>query len=171
MAEERSAREVADEVGRLYPAVYRRFKAPTRGQNGADVTPRMLALLRHLAAAGPMTVGEQAEHLGLSKPTVSELVDRLETKGLASRMRDERDRRRVFVWLTTAGQARVRAHPQVLGPDDLEQAVAAMRPADRAALVRGLRALLAAADPADPADPTEPERTPEEHIPDEGRRS
>jgi DNA-binding MarR family transcriptional regulator len=144
--EERSAREVADEVGRLYPAVYRRFKAPTRGQNGADVTPRMLAVLRHLAASGPLTVGEQADHLGLSKPTVSELVDRLETKGLVSRMRDDRDRRRVFVWLTAAGQALVRAHPQVLGPDDLERAIAAMRSGDRAALVRGLRALLAAAE-------------------------
>jgi DNA-binding MarR family transcriptional regulator len=144
--EPRSAREVADEVGRLYPAVYLRFKAPTRGPNGSDVTPRMMAVLRHLAASGPLTVGEQARHLGLRAPTVSELVDRLETKGLVARMRDDRDRRRVFVWLTADGQARVRAHPQVLGPDDLTTAIAAMRPADRTALVRGLRALLAASE-------------------------
>lgn len=167
MPEPRSAREVAEEIGRLYPAVYRRFKASTRGVNGADVTPRMLALLWHLAESGPLTVGEQADHLGLSRPTVSELVDRLEAKGLVARMRDDRDRRRVFVWLTPDGQARVRQHPQVLGPDDLTRAVEAMRPADRAALVRGLRALLAAdaarpdrppATPTDPPAPPEPSR-------------
>ena len=172
MPEARSAREVADEVGHLYPAVYRRFKAPTRGQNGADVTPRMLTMLRHLAASGPLTVGEQAEHLGLSKPTVSELVDRLETKGLVSRMRDDRDRRRVFVWLTAEGQARVRAHPQVLGPDDLEQAIEAMRPGDRAALVRGLRALLTAADPPNTHPPATGPAGPAGRItPTEGERS
>jgi DNA-binding MarR family transcriptional regulator len=160
VAEPRSAREVAEEVGRLYPAVYLRFKAPTRGQNGADVTPRMLGVLWHLAESGPLTVGEQAEHLGLSKPTVSELVDRLESKGLVARMRDDRDRRRVFVWLTAGGQARVRKHPQVLGPDDLTRAVEAMTPADRDALVRGLRALLAAdAVSRPPSTPTPHART------------
>jgi DNA-binding MarR family transcriptional regulator len=145
------AREVADEVGRLYPAVYRRFKASTRAVDGSDLTPRMLAVLRHLAASGPLTLGEQAAHLGLRAPTVSELVDRLEGKGLVERMRDDRDRRRVFVWLTPAGQARVRAHPEVLGPDALTTAIEAMRPADRTALVRGLRALLAASGETEPA--------------------
>jgi DNA-binding MarR family transcriptional regulator len=154
-----SAREVAEEVGRLYPAVYRRFKAPTRGVNGADVTPRMLTVLRHLAGSGPLTVSEQAEHLGLTKATVSELVDRLAGKGLVTRMRDDRDRRRVFVWLTPDGQSRVTAHPQVLGPDDLTRAVEAMRPADRAALVRGLRALLATETKATETKATETKAT------------
>jgi len=140
----RDAREIAEEVGRLYPAVYRRFRAPTRGANGADLTPRMLAALQHLLVAGPLTVGEQAQHLGQSKATVSELIGRLEARGLVARIRDERDRRRVFVWLTAAGQQRAKAQPQVLGTDALTTAVASMRPADRAALVRGLRALLAA---------------------------
>ena len=138
------AREVAEEVGRLYPAVYHRFRAASRGVNGADLTPRMLAALHHLANSGPLTLGEQAQHLGLSKATVSELVDRLETRGLVARIRDDRDRRRVFVWLTEQGHARARAQPQVLGADALTTAVAAMRPADRESLVRGLRALLAA---------------------------
>jgi DNA-binding MarR family transcriptional regulator len=142
----RSPRDLAGEVGALHAAVYRRFKAPTRGAAGADVTPRMLAVLQHLAVAGPLTVGEQAGHLRLSKASASELVDRLEAKGLVERMRDDRDRRRVFVWLTPAGRARARAYPSVLGTDDLTKAVEAMRPADRAALVRGLRALLAAGE-------------------------
>jgi len=102
----------------------------------------MLRVLRHLAAGGPLTIGEQAEHLGLSKATTTEMVNRLEAKGLVARLRDERDRRRVFVWLTDAGRRRVTEYPEVLENDLLVQAVANMRPADRTRLVEGLRALL-----------------------------
>jgi len=63
-------------------------------------------------------------------------------------MHDERDRRRVFIWLTDAGRARTTAYPQVLHDDLLASALARMTPAERSALVTGLRALLAAATAA-----------------------
>jgi len=135
---------VSSEIARLYPAVYRRFKAPAQAVGGSGLTPRMLTVLQHLIGSGPLTIGEQAEHLGLSAATTSELVARLEERGLVTRMRDDRDRRRVFVWLTDAGRASARAHPRVLADDALKRAVHAMRPTDRAALVQGLRALLEA---------------------------
>jgi len=131
---------VSSEVARLYPAVYRRFKAPAQAVGGSGLTPRMLTVLQHLTGSGPLTIGEQAEHLGLSAATTSELVARLEERGLVTRMRDDRDRRR----LTDAGRASARAHPRVLADDALKRAVHAMRPTDRAALVQGLRALLEA---------------------------
>ena len=135
-------RAVAMEVARLYPAVYHRFHASRQTLPGSDITAHMLRVLRHLAAGGPLTVGEQAEHLGLSKATTTEMVNRLEAKGLVARLRDDRDRRRVFVWLTDAGRRRVTEYPEVLENDLLVQAVANMRPADRAHLLEGLRALL-----------------------------
>ena len=135
-------RAVAMEVARLYPAVYHRFHASRQTLPGSDITAHMLRVLRHLAAGGPLTIGEQAEHLGLSKATTTEMVNRLEAKGLVARLRDERDRRRVFVWLTDAGRRRVTEYPEVLENDLLVQAVANMRPADRTRLVEGLRALL-----------------------------
>ena len=133
---------MAMEVARLYPAVYHRFHASRQTLPGSDITAHMLRVLRHLAAGGPLTIGEQAEHLGLSKATTTEMVNRLEAKGLVARLRDERDRRRVFVWLTDAGRRRVTEYPEVLENDLLVQAVANMRPADRTRLVEGLRALL-----------------------------
>ncbi|MBO3749606.1 MarR family transcriptional regulator [Streptosporangiaceae bacterium NEAU-GS5] len=133
-------RAAAEEIGRLYPAVYRRFKASSRPVGGTDLTPRMLSVLRHLQTAGPLTVGELAEHLGLSRAAATELVDRIEERGMVARIRDERDRRRVFVWTTEEGRAAVSI--RVLEDDLLAKAVHEMTPEERQGLVDGLRALL-----------------------------
>ncbi len=140
------AKTAADEIGRLYPAVYRRFHVSRRPVDGSDLTPRMLGLLHHLSASGPLTLGELATHLGLSKATATELVTRVEERGLVDRMRDERDRRRVYVWLTEHGRQRANAHARVLADDELLAAVRRMTDTDRESLIGGLRALLAAAD-------------------------
>ena len=95
----------AGRIARLYGETWSRFRPPRQPMPGTAITPRMLALLRHLESAGPLTVGEQARHLEIGRATASELLDRLEAKGLVERMRDQRDQRRVFVWLTDAGRA------------------------------------------------------------------
>lgn len=146
------AKAAADEIGRLYPAVYRRFHVSRRPVGGSDLTPRMLGVLHHLSAGGPLTLGELATHLGLSKATATELVTRVEERGLVDRLRDERDRRRVYVWLTDLGRQRADAHARVLADDELLAAVDRMEPTDRESLISGLRALLAAADAKEPED-------------------
>jgi len=55
---------------------------------------KTLALLSQL---GPLTAGEIASHTGLTTPSVTGLLDRLESKGLVQRIRDPHDRRRVIV--------------------------------------------------------------------------
>lgn len=139
-------RAAAEEIGRLYPAVYRRFKASHRPVGDSGLTARMLAVLRHLAAAGPLTLGELAAHLRLSKAATTELADRIEERGLVARIRDERDRRRVFIWVTDEGQAKVAAAGRVLEGDALLDAVGRMTQEERRHLVEGLRALVRAAD-------------------------
>lgn len=136
-------RELAARIARLDAAIYKRFHAG-RTQVAGEVTPRMVAVLRHLAVSGPLTVGEQANHLGLSRAAMTELIDRLEDRGLVARMRDEEDRRRVFVWLTDDGRDHVAGLPDA--DDPLVRAVAAMTAPDRNRLVTGMEALLAAAD-------------------------
>jgi len=135
-------------IARLYGEMWRRFQPPRRSIDGSDVTPRMLGLLRHLEAAGPLTVGEQAAHLGIGRAAASELIDRLEAKGLVARIRDQRDQRRVFVWLTEEGRLRVASLAgSVLDPPFLH-AVAAISPEQRRHIIEGLGALLDAAGPA-----------------------
>lgn len=138
----------AVEISRLYGEMWRRFQPPRRSIEGSDVTPRMLGLLRHLDEGGPLTVGEQAVHLGIGRAAASELIDRLESKGLVERMRDQRDQRRVFVWLTEEGRSRVASLAgSVLDPPFL-RAVAAITPEQRRQIIEGLGALLDAAGPA-----------------------
>ncbi|MGD0862795.1 MAG: MarR family winged helix-turn-helix transcriptional regulator [Candidatus Limnocylindrales bacterium] len=143
-----TAQQAARRVARLFPEVYRRYHWAQRVR-GADlpVTRRALEVLVHLSASGPLTVGEQAEHLGLRRNSVSELLSRLEAKGLVARIRDERDERRVLVWLTEAGRDVVARVGQVLAPDLMAQTMATLSPAERAIVVRGLE-LLAAAGPS-----------------------
>ena len=146
------AKTAATEIGQLYPAVYRRSHVSRRPVGGSDLTPRMLGVLHHLSASGPLTLGELATHLGLSKATATELVTRVQERGLVDRMRDERDRRRVYVWLTEPGRQRADSHARVLADDELLAAVGRMTPNARKSLINGLRALLAAADKKEPKD-------------------
>jgi len=140
---ELSAVGAAKRVARLFPEVYRRYHWAQRVQ-GAElpVTRRGLEVLQHLSASGPLTVGEQAEHLGLRRNSVSELLQRLEAKGLVARIRDERDERRVLVWLTESGRDVVSRIGQVLAPDLIAQTMAALSPEDRAIVVRGIELLV-----------------------------
>lgn len=142
--ESKEIAQIAGEIAQLYPAVYRRFHTSRQPLPGLDITPRMLGVLQHLAASGPLTLSELVVHLKLSKAATTELVDRLEAKNLVARIRDERDHRRVFIWLSEVGQTSVTKYPQVLQDDLLVRAVAQMRPLDRIHLVEGLRALLEA---------------------------
>ena len=71
------------------------FHASMAGRVGLGATEeKTLALLSQL---GPLTAGEIASHTGLTTPSVTGLLDRLESKGMVQRVRDPHDRRRVIV--------------------------------------------------------------------------
>jgi DNA-binding MarR family transcriptional regulator len=135
----------AREISRLYGQMWHRFTSPKQAVDGSGLTPRMVEVLRHLARSGPLTVGEQAVHLGIGRAAATELIDRLEAKRLVERMRDERDHRRVFVWLTDEGRRRIARVPDRRGPDPFVAAVAALDVRTRRQIVSGLTKLLAAA--------------------------
>jgi DNA-binding MarR family transcriptional regulator len=62
-----------------------------------------------LGQFGPMTAGQLAELSGLTTGAVTSVIDRLERDGYARRVRDDADRRRVFVELTPAAGQRMGA--------------------------------------------------------------
>jgi DNA-binding MarR family transcriptional regulator len=149
-----TAEQAARRIARLFPEVYRRYHWAQKVRGGdLPATRRGLGVLQHLAACGPLTVGEQAEHLGLRRNSVSELLQRLEAKGLVARVRDERDERRVLVWLTEAGRDVASRVGQILAPDLLTDSLAALSPAERAIVVRGFE-LLASAESNHAPNPT-----------------
>jgi DNA-binding MarR family transcriptional regulator len=71
-------------------------------------------VLALLADAPSRTVGAIAERVGLTQGTVTNMIDRLEERGLVSRKRGDADRRQVNVSLTAAGRTLQQEAPTAL---------------------------------------------------------
>ena len=79
------------------------------------VDPTALECLGAIADRDDMTAGALAEAMGLTTGAVTGVVDRLEKAGLARRVRDGEDRRKVFVRATPKALARANAYYGPLG--------------------------------------------------------
>ena len=130
------SRQFSSLFGEIYALFHRRV--PKR----SGLTPESWAVLEHLRLAGPLTITEASRHMERAQSVMSEIVDRLESKGLLQRLRDERDRRRVLVWLTPQGLERLAADARVLDEARLERALARMPEAERADLLSSIERLL-----------------------------
>jgi uncharacterized protein YeaO (DUF488 family)/DNA-binding MarR family transcriptional regulator len=91
----------------------RHFERWSAGQaQAAGLTPSqhqlLLAVRGHSDRRGP-TIGEAADYLLLRHHSTVELVDRAESAGLLTRVRDEEDHRVVRLRLTAAGAERLEA--------------------------------------------------------------
>jgi DNA-binding MarR family transcriptional regulator len=146
-----SADDDARQFGELFPAVYLRFHR--RDGNKRELPTASRSVLHHLTLTGPLSIGEMAKHLSRAQSVVSEIVDHLEQDGLLERMRDPKDKRRTLVWLSGQGLALLEREREVLSGELLSRAMARMLPAERAALLRGMHALIA-------ADRSKPKRKP-----------
>src|SRR5688572_1163329 len=70
-----------------------------------DLTNRQMALMMLVyLTPGPHTVRGLANLLGVSKPVITRALNTLGTLGYLRRVRDEADRRNVFVAKTSIGQ-------------------------------------------------------------------
>jgi DNA-binding MarR family transcriptional regulator len=111
-----------------------------RRQDGSDLTPTQGAALATVERHGPLTLGDLAGHEQVSAPTATNVVTKLEAKGLVRRRRDAADRRVCRVEITTGGRRRLEASR------DRKAAWLASRldelaPADRERLLRALDVL------------------------------
>ena len=134
--------EPAEEFEQLFRAVYLTFHR--RDAPRSQLPNASLAVLEHLALAGPLTIGEAAAHLRRAQSVVSEIVSHLERQGLLERESDPADRRRTLVWLTVAGQTTLRRQREVLSEELLAGAGADApgtggRAAGRAPFARSIR--------------------------------
>jgi DNA-binding MarR family transcriptional regulator len=99
-------------LARFHHALRRLLRLSEEGARAVGLTPHQHHLLLGVAsftATGPATVGDVAEFLQLRHHSVVGLVDRAEHMGLVRRRHNPADRRQVFVVLTAAGRAKLRA--------------------------------------------------------------
>ncbi|QDE68060.1 MarR family transcriptional regulator [Myxococcus xanthus] len=83
---------------------YRSLKNPLAGIcEDLQLTPTQMHALSWLGNDGPVQVGVLALRVGITRKTITGVVDRLESMGLVERTRDVEDRRAVVVRLTEQG--------------------------------------------------------------------
>ena len=78
------------------------------------LTGPQILVLREVNRQGACSVGELARAAHLSQATITGIVDRLERKGIVRRRRSTKDKRRVLVRTTAAGQAVLDAAPPLI---------------------------------------------------------
>ena len=101
----------------------------TRIWHAAELTLTQVRALRRLAKE-PKSLGQLGEELGLTPPSVTHLVDRLEKRGLIERSRLDPDRRKITAVLTAEGRKLADAVP-VLEGTAIRAAVDHISAADR----------------------------------------
>jgi DNA-binding MarR family transcriptional regulator len=79
------------------------------------------ALILKALQNGYLTAGELANRVSLSQGTVTDILNRLEQRGLIRRLRDTQDRRRVFVEATDDGLALAEQSPPLLQESFLQR--------------------------------------------------
>jgi DNA-binding MarR family transcriptional regulator len=103
------------ELSRFIGFVSERFKrSDLRFATRLEVTERELALLRALAADGPMITKDLGGRFGVPVSTMTGLVDRMERKGLIRRVHGRRDRRSIELEATPAGSLALGEHARTM---------------------------------------------------------
>ncbi|MFP4376261.1 MAG: MarR family winged helix-turn-helix transcriptional regulator [Spirochaetales bacterium] len=86
-----------------------RYLAKTVG-----LTVPQLVVLRAIDEYDQIPIGRIADEVSLSQATVTNIVDRLEQRGLLRRERGGTDRRKVWLQVTTEGSALLAKSPDIL---------------------------------------------------------
>lgn len=85
------------------------------------LTGPQLLVLQNIEAKPGIMVREIADSLNLSPATITNILDRLENRELASRIRSNQDKRKVGVYLTDAGKAALENAPRPLQEHFIER--------------------------------------------------
>ena len=107
--------------------------------NNTGLTLTQIRILRSLRE-GPVPAGLLAELAGVSAPSLTRILTRLEELGLVVREVDAIDRRRIEVALTRVGSTFFKA-PPILRFSAFERAARQMPSSDRVRITRTLREL------------------------------
>ncbi|SOD75131.1 DNA-binding MarR family transcriptional regulator [Jatrophihabitans sp. GAS493] len=79
------------------------FRQATAEHFGVGVTETIA--ISYLSAEGPLTPRQLSQRLGLTPSSVTSVLDRLETAGMAERARHATDRRQITITITPYGQS------------------------------------------------------------------
>jgi len=106
-----------------------------------NITGPQLMCLYSIVKNGPLTLSMLSKRYSLSPSTVTGIIDRLESKGFATRARSDPDRRKVLITATDAGSALVSKAPSPL-QDKLIAAIKGLPEAEQGAITNSLERIV-----------------------------
>jgi DNA-binding MarR family transcriptional regulator len=109
------------------------------GRTALNLTAQLT--LSTLEREGPMRMTSLAAAVAIGQPAMTQMIQRLERRGLVSRVEDPADRRVALVDLSETGRAR-RGDQQRARRDRLDVLLSALPPADEATLNLAMRVAL-----------------------------
>src|SRR5512141_1148135 len=102
---EKTSETLANDMLDIIPLIMQSLRGEMRKHRGGDLTVVQFRTLGYLRRKPGVSLAELAEHIGLTPPSTSALVDGLVSKGLLLRVEAAGDRRRVALRLSDAGSA------------------------------------------------------------------
>lgn len=130
----------AQEMLDVVPQVMRAIRAEMRRHRTADLSVPQFRTLAFIDRGDQPSLSAVAEHIGLTLPSMSKIVDCLVARKLVTRETHPADRRRLVLALTRSGQTALatsrRATRACLAED-----LATLSDAERANIVRALETL------------------------------
>ena len=110
---EPGSRRTARLLGRLIMRLKRLESRPRNFGEAGSLTPSEIHTIDAIGCDSGMLMGELAEALGVTKGAVTQIVNKLEHKGLVQRIQHPDDSRSITVSLTELGLSAYWAHDKV----------------------------------------------------------
>lgn len=124
----------------VVPQVMRAIRTELRRHRAADLSVPQFRTLAVIDRKANTSLSDVTEHIGLTLPSMSKLVDGLVARKLVTRQTDPTDRRRMTLALTRSGQTALEASRSATRAC-LAESLATLTDAERAAVVKAMEAL------------------------------
>jgi DNA-binding MarR family transcriptional regulator len=131
-------RRLLDAYPAIFLACHRRHLREDQG--GRVISEHQASVLDHLHASRPTTLSKLAEHMGVSRSTMSITVTRLVRRGYVARRRNGNDARSVGLTLTASGVS-VTEENTLLEPDLLREMFGLMPARELETALNGIECL------------------------------
>jgi len=115
-------KDITDDVLIAIRRVIRAVYLHSRKLNQSySLTGPQALVLKEIVARKRISPGELAKQISLSQATITDIVKRLEKRGLVTRVRDAKDRRKILLEITKDGKALIKAAPPLLQEQFIER--------------------------------------------------
>jgi DNA-binding MarR family transcriptional regulator len=103
------AQSAAQQVLEAVPVVMRTIRAQLRTHRRADISVPQFRAMGYIDQNDGASLSDLANHIGLTMPSMSKLIDGLVSRKLVTRTAHSLDRRRICLSLTPLGREELRA--------------------------------------------------------------